>query len=326
MNVLVTGGLGVNGAWVVRELVAKGVRPVVIENRLDTSLIADIVNQVELAVADITDIACLIRNLKRYDVTHVLHLAALMPDQAQADPLLGFRVNAMGTVNVLEAARIVGVERVVFTSSKGVYGRVRGEHGYPTYRPLNEDYPTNPTNVYDVAKLASEGMGFNYHQNYGLDFIALRFSTIYGPGKLARHGNIAQHSKIIENSMLGKPTNIAQGADERDDMVYVKDVAQGIVRACFARDLQHRVFNIGTGMGTTLVDFANAVRLFYPDASIQLGPGLNYMGGTRGCFVIFDISRARQELGYEPVYDIQDGVEDYVETMKRLNIAPQYTA
>ncbi|MDP2659928.1 MAG: NAD-dependent epimerase/dehydratase family protein, partial [Dehalococcoidia bacterium] len=243
----------------------------------------------------------------------------------QADPRLGFEVNATGTVNILEASRLAGVERVVFTSSKAVYGPIRGEHAYPTYKPLGEDHPKNPISVYDVCKVASEGMGMNYHRNYGLDFIALRFASIYGPGKLARHGAIAQHSKIIENSMLGKPATVAKGAQERDDMIYVKDVAQGIVKACLAKGVEHRAFNIGTGKGVTLVDMAEAVKKIYPNAQIEIGPGLNYIGWDESYFSIFDISKARDELGYEPRYGVEEGVADYIETMKRLNIPAQYT-
>ncbi len=325
MNILVTGGLGVNGAWVTRQLLEQGHRPVVYENRMDTLLVPDIVDKIDIVIGDILDLATVIRTIKEYKIQRICHLAAWMLDTSQANPWLGFQVNAVGTVNILEAARIMDVERVVFTSSIGTFQPITGEHDYPTYKPLNEDYPTkNPTTtVYGAAKVASELMCFQYNKNYGLDFVVLRFSQIYGVGKKVRHGSIAIQSKMIENAMLGKPTIIPHGGDEKTDMVYVKDVANSIVLACFAQNFKHRVFNIGSGEGYKLEDIANAIRKIYPEAVFDIGPGLDYIGFGRA-YCIFDISRARDELDYRPKFTLEDAVSDYVGTMKQLNIKPTY--
>ena len=101
MNILVTGGLGVNGAWVVRQLVEEGHRPIIFENSLDTSLIADIEDKLDIMAGDILDIASVIRVMKDYQIKIVAHLAALMPDAARLDPLTGFRVNALGTARIV---------------------------------------------------------------------------------------------------------------------------------------------------------------------------------------------------------------------------------
>jgi len=326
MNILVTGGLGVNGAWVTRQLLEEGHRPVVYENRMDTLLVPDIVDKIDIVMGDIMDLATVIRTIKEYKIQRICHLAALMPGSAQANPRLGFQVNALGTVNILEAARIMDVERVVFTSSISVYSQFTGEYGYPTYKLVDEDYPKYATSgfgVYGAAKVASELMCLQYHQSFGLDYIALRFSEIYAIGKQVRHGPIAIYNKMIENAMLGKPIIIPRGGDEKADMVYVKDVANSIVLACFAQNLKHRVFNIGTGKGFKLEDLANAIKEIYPEAVFEIGPGLDYIGFGRG-YSIFDISRARDELGYRPKFTLEDGVSDYVEMMKRLNIEPTY--
>ncbi len=324
MNILVTGGLGVNGAWVTRQLLEQGHRPVVYENRMDTLLVPDIINKIDVVIGDILDLAAVIRTIKEYKVQRICHLAALMPGPAQANPWLGFQVNATGTVNILEAARIMDVERIVFTSSIVVFTPFTGEYGYPTYKPVDEDYPKYPTSmVYSAAKVASELMCLQYNQNYGLELVILRFSEIYGIGKKTRHGPIAIYSKMIENAMLGKPTIIPHGGDEKTDMVYVKDVANSIVLACFAQSLKHRVFNIGTGKGYKLEDVANAIEKIYPEAVFDIGPGLDYIGFGRA-YCVFNISRARDELGYRPTFTLEDGVSDYVETMKRLNIEPTH--
>ncbi len=325
MNILVTGGLGVNGAWVTRQLLEQGHRPVVYENRMDTLLVPDIMHKIDIVIGDILDLSTVIRTVKEYNIQCICHLAALMPGASQANPWLGFQVNAAGTVNILEAARIMGVERVVFTSSIGVYSPFTGEFGYPTYKPVDEDYPKYPTTmVYSAAKVASELMCFQYNRNYGLDFVILRFSEIYGIGKKVRHGPIAIYNRMIENAMLGKPTTIPHGGDEKTDMVYVKDVASSIVLACFTQSRKHHVFNIGAGTIYKLEDVANAIRKIYPRAAFDIGPGLDYIGFGRA-YCLFDISKANDELSYYPQFTLEDGIRDYVETMKKLNIEPTYS-
>ena len=325
MNIMVTGGLGVNGAWVTRQLLEQGHRPVVYENRMDSLLLPDIIDKIDIVIGDIMDLATVIRTIKEYKIQRICHLAALMPGTAQANPLLGFQVNAIGTMNILEAARIMDVERVVFTSSMSAFSPFTGEYGYPTYKPVDEDYPKYPTTlVYGATKVASELMCFQYKQISGLDFVILRFCEVCAIGKKARHGPIAIYSTMIENAMLGKPTVIPRGGDEKADIVYVKDVANSIVLACFAQDLKHNVFNIGAGKGYILRDIVNAIRKIYPDASFNIGPGLDYFGLGRA-YCIFDTSRAREELGFKPKFTLEESIRDYVKTMKQLNIEPTYS-
>ena len=321
MTILLTGGMGAIGSWVARELAEAGHRPILYDVRADYALIPDLEGRVEVVTGDLLDLPNLVRTVLDRKVERILHLAAMMPPQAQANPYQGFQVNALGTVNVLEAARIGGVKRVVYTSSKGVYGPITGDHAHPTYKPLTEDYPVRPNSVYGATKLAGEHMAFNYVRNYGLDFVALRFGSTYGPGKLGRHGIVGLHSRMIEAAMAGQETSIPQGGDQVDDMVYNADTAHAAVLACFAERLEHRAFNIATGKGSTLRDLAGAVRKLFPNAVIEIGPGLDYYGGGGG-YSVFDIGRAQRELGYAPRYSLESGVEHYVKTMGRLGIPP----
>ncbi|MCA1645138.1 MAG: NAD-dependent epimerase/dehydratase family protein [Chloroflexi bacterium] len=323
LNILITGGLGVNGVWVTRKLLARGLRPIIFENRPDLSLVSDIADQFEVVRGDINDVAGLTRVLLDHHVQRVVHMAALMPPDAQRDPLNGFRVNAFGTVQVLEAARIAGVERVVFTSSRAAYGEIPpGPHSHPTYEPVTEDYACHPVIVYDVCKVASEGMGLNYQRNFGLQFVALRFGAIYGPGKLARHGNVSIHSKLIENAMASQPVRILKGGDQRDDMIYVDDIAEGVVLATLKDKPAHSIYNIASGEAHTLEEFAAAVRAEIPGADIEIGPGLDFFDMGVNYYCRFDIARARQDLGFEPRFPFRAGVRDYVRTMERLQLQP----
>lgn len=321
MNILVTGGLGVNGAWVIRKLVERGHHPVVFENRPDYSLVHDLRDAFRLVRGDINDFAGLVRAFQEHRIQRVIHMAALMPPSAQEDPLNGFRVNAFGTVQVLEASRITGVERVVFTSSRAAYGEIPpGEFGHPNYQPVDEEHPLNPSLVYDVCKAASEGMGRNYQHNYGLQFVALRFATIFGPGKLIRHGNVSIYSKLIEDSLAGKSVRVPKGGEQRDDIIYVDDAAEGILRAVLHDQPGHSVYNIASGSGHSLREFANIVRKVIPGADIDVGPGLDFFDMGVNYYAVFDTSRARDDLGFETRFSLEEGVRDYVNTLRSLEL------
>jgi nucleoside-diphosphate-sugar epimerase len=232
------------------------------------------------------------------------------------------QVDVEGTVNVLEAARLNNVRRVVYASTKAAYGAIIGEFGHPSYRPLTEDYPPSPADIYGLTKLASEHLGQTYSKRYGLEFIALRFASTLGPGKTRRHGSHAVNASIIENALLGRPTRIAAGGDVVQDTIYNADSARGIIAALKAPTPRHQLFNIGTGRGITLHDLATAVRRFFPDAHIDIGPGNSYMpAGSTPYYCVLDISRARDELHYQPVFtDPADIVRDYVSVSKRLRL------
>lgn len=322
MKILLTGGLGVNGAWVTRKLVERGYRPIVLENRIDLSLVGpDLANGIEVVEADITDRDGLAAVLSEHKIQRIVHMAALITG-IQADMQKGFDVNAAGTVNVLEAASRAGVERIVYTSSRSVYGHIDGPKAHPIYEPITEDHPQRPFLVYDVCKVASEGMGRNYARMRGLQFVALRFAQIFGPGKLQRHGPYGLFSQLVESPLAGKPVKIPRGGDQRDDVIYVDDIAEAIVQAVLHPRPSYDAYNISRGVGTTLHDFADAVRKVVPNAQIEIGNGLDYHG-LGACYCgIMDNTRASVDLGFRPRFDLDSGVAHYIETMRKLQLSP----
>ncbi|MBI4200427.1 MAG: NAD(P)-dependent oxidoreductase [Chloroflexi bacterium] len=322
-NYLVIGGTGIMGHFLTRQLVGQRHNPVVLTVSGDTSMVRDIVDRVRVVQGDVTDGEELARVVKEFGITHIAHLGAFLEEE---DPQKSVRVNVEGMVNVLEAARRHGVKRVVYTSTKSVYGPITGDYGHPTYRPLPEDYPTRPTTVYGITKLAGEYLGRRYQQRYGLEFVALRFGSTVGPGKLRHGGPFVFHSRMIENAMLGRPTQIPRGGEAANDTVYDADAAQGILHALQAPAPGHSAYHIGTGYGITLRDFARAVTACFPEAEIQVGPGASFLSPdlpTNYC--VLDIALARGDLGYEPRYTPGEMVRDYVSTMERLGLAPTPT-
>ena len=318
MKVLITGGMGVIGAETSRKFVKEGHRPILYSRRRDDKLLHDIIDKVEIELGDILDFPRLLEIIKKHQVTHIVHLAAFIGAVSQANPALSVQVNVMGMVNVLEAARLFEIKRVVYTSAKGVYGAISGEYTHPTYKLLDEDHPKNPIRIYDSAKLMGEHTGIYYQKNLGVDVVILRFSFTYGPGKTARHGAMGITSQLVENPFNGLPFHLTQGGEQKDDFIYNKDSALGIYLACIAENPKSRIYNIGSGIGITLADFARVIRRQLPQAQIEIGPGLNFLGFSYCPHSIYDISRARRDLGYKPQYDLENGVADYIDSLKRL--------
>jgi UDP-glucose 4-epimerase len=321
MKVMITGGMGVIGAETSRKFVKEGHRPVIFARRRDDSLIGDIADNFDFEQGDVLDMPRILQAIKKHRVTHVVHLAAFVGAVSAANPPLSIQVNVMGLVNVLEAARALDVKRVIFTSAKGVYGPITGEHSAPTWRPMSEDLPAKPKRIYDSAKLMGENVCTYYNDSMGIETVSLRFASTYGPGKAARHGPMAVMSRIVENPAHGLPFKLEQGGDDKDDFIYNKDSALGIYLATVADKVKSRVYNIGTGVGVTLRDFERVIKKHIPKAVIEIGGGLNFYGLAYSATGVYDISRARNELGYAPEYDLERGIADYLAALKRMKAA-----
>ena len=325
---LIIGGTGVMGHFLTRQLVHLGHRPVVLTVSGNTAFVSDIIDQIELVCGDINDAEKLEHIVGEYAVSQIAHLGALLDTDADQAPRRAVQVGMEGMINVLDAGRRHNVKRVVYASSKNVYGRIDGEYWHPTYKPVPEDYPTvaNALNMYGIVKLAGEHLGLLYQRQYGLEFIALRFGSTVGPGKLRRHGLYVHHSRMIENAMSGKPTHLSHGADAVHDPIYNADCARGIICALTAAKPASSIFNIGPGYGITLQDFANAVQQVHPGAQITIGPGSSYSPPESAPFnYVLDISRARDELGFQPSFDAVAMVKDYEATMAKLGLTATIT-
>jgi len=324
MAILITGGMGALGSALARNLAKEGIEIVLYDVFEDYTLISDIKEKLIFVDGDILDQERLIETLKKYDVKRIIHTVALL---SKADPKKSLKINTEGTVNVLWAATKCEIERVIYTSSKAVYNQIEGKHGHPDYEPINEDYPKdNPMGIYGVTKYFGEQVGYQFFKIYGIDFVSLRFSTIFGPGRLVKNPNspMVIPCRIIENGMLGKTFKYPKGGDQKDDYIYIDDVGYGISLACFAKDLTHRVFNIGTGIGSTLVDFADATKKMFPAFDSDIGAGLDHAGIGFNFYSVYDCSRAKDELGFTARFNLNEAVEGYVETMKRFKIEPTF--
>ncbi|WP_375002146.1 NAD-dependent epimerase/dehydratase family protein [Aeromicrobium sp. CTD01-1L150] len=312
MRVMVTGGLGVNGAWLARELIERGHEVSVVETRYDTTLIPDIADQVEVVVGDISDADGLTASVRTLRPEVIVHLAAMV--DCERYPHLALDVNVKGTANVATAALAADVRRVVYTSSKAVYAPATGRFGHPTYAPIAEDEHLGPIGMYGITKHASENVLAWYARTTELECVSLRFGTIFGPGRLQRHsGPINTYSSMIELPASGQPFTLEQGGEEGDDLVYVLDVADSIATVALAPEaLRHPAYNIAAGHVTTLNTLGEAVRTAVPGADLTLGQGLNPMEQPDPYYMALDGSRIADELDWRPRFDIPAAVDHFV--------------
>ncbi len=118
---------------------------------------------------------------------------------------------------------------------------------------------------------------------------------------------------------------IPKGRDQRDDSIYVKDVAEAIVLATLHDRPKYSAYNIASGQGRTLVDFSEAVREVIPEADIEIGPGLDFFDLGVNYYAVFDTTRAREYLGFEPSFSLEESVRDYVSTIRSLSLSPSAT-
>ncbi len=325
MTYMVTGGTGALGHFLVRELVEHGERPVVLTASGDTSLIRDVANRCSVVRADVENLELVEDLIRRHRVSRIAHLASPLFDPGGSSPPVFFTKAIAGTANILEAASRNGVERVVYASSKAVYGKTEGRYGHPAYSAIREDQGNDPTTLYGILKLTSENLARWYKSSRNLSVASLRFATTVGPGKLKRHrGDTALLSALIENAMLGRLTRIDQGAESATDIIFNGDVAKAILMALRANELFHSEFNICTGKSTSMTDYVAAIRKFYPGCQIRIGPGPK-MSDVDAMHCVLDGSRAGRELGFHVEASAEDLVHRYIHSMNRMGLEPTPT-
>ncbi|MFQ6076169.1 MAG: NAD-dependent epimerase/dehydratase family protein [Candidatus Bathyarchaeia archaeon] len=309
MTVLVTGGTGFIGSHVVRRLVGQGREVVALDISPNPENLREAKDKVRVVRGDVLDIVNLTDVIKRNHMDQIVHLAYMLTVASRENPQLALKVNCLGNNNVLEAARTTDVKRVVWASSLSVYG---GDERYSD-QPVDEETPIHITHggVYGGCKILNEIMGRHYRAAYGLDNIGLRFSGIYGPGRAptGKGAATAYWSSVIENPALGKPVRVPY-VDDRYAFLYVKDAAKAIDLALEARGLQHMIFNI-CGSVHSFREIIDIVRRIIPDAIIETEPG------TSRTPLLYSMERARLELGYEPTYDLETGIRDFVDEVRR---------
>lgn len=318
MSVLVIGG-GLIGSQIARILVDAGERPVVMDATPQPEALADIVelDRITLVQGDVLNPLDLVRLMRANGVTRVVHTAAnpLLTLGAQDNPYAAIQVNIIGTCNVLEAARALGLGRIVVTSSNVLSHHLAG--GCDGGDLMKEDPFPRPATFYAATKQAVEALGLNYARWCGVDFVAVRYGAAAGPWRGRGGGGPSNIFRaVVEGALRGEEASVPPGAM---DWVYSKDAAAGAVLALNAGHLESRVFNVAMGRLYTGEEMAGAVREVIPGARIRVETPPGTAVSVQPMAGAVDLSRSRAELGYAPAYDMTAAARDYVEWYRTCN-------
>lgn len=325
MPVVVTGGAGFIGSNLVDELMTQGLEVRVLddlsEGKLDNLGRWKNHKNFQFIRGSILDYDLVKRSFDH--ASCVFHLAADSRIQTGiTDPRHSIETNVVGTANVAEAARQMGVGRVVYSASSSAYGRRNdgifkkygdGTAGLPQSTGFHEGMPTDCLNPYSMSKKGGEEIMDVYNRLYGISTVSLRYFNVYGP----RHQEEGRYSTVIavfrRQLRLGQPMTIVGDGTQRRDFTFVGDVVRANVMAMMNREATG-VINIGTGQNHSILELANL--LGEGRGKIEFIPPR--LGEAQ--ITLADNSKARDILGWQPQVSLQQGLQVIDSYEKKMGV------
>lgn len=293
MKVLVTGGTGFIGTHLVDALIDEGDEVVTVSRRSQASHA-----RASHIMADVGETAML-EGLGKIDA--IVHLAASADASASfADPLRYSRINAFGTLNMLETARKYDA-LFIFASSQRIYR--------PQNFPLREDAPAGPVDPYGYSKLIGEHWVHMYRDLFNVRTAVLRFFSVYGPGQVLTGGTSGVVAIFVNRALRGEPLRVTDG--NLRDFTYVTDVVKGIALALENPAAIGKTYNIATGETTSIGALARVVKEVAGSPSEIIVSGHEPIESY-----VADIKKATGDLGYIPSIKLRHGLERYVGQLK----------
>ena len=310
---LITGGFGLFGTYLARELLADGEEVILFQRRSNLPpSAADLEGSVEIHSGDIGNWVQVLEVLKKYDIDTVYHTAALLSKDCEYSAANGFRVNVAGTVNILEAARFLGVEDVVFVSSGATYGLKN-----PPKQVFN-DTLQNPENMYTTTKVCCERLGEQYYRQYGVNFRAIRYAMVVGPTRQISY-YYGDWSGITERTAQGQPYVVHSNPDAPCAYIYIKDAVRAMVELKKAEEsrLRQRVYNVH-GFMATLSEVAEQIKKHIPDSQItfEWDKSEAMKMANSGVSYEMDNTVAFEDFGYQTQYSVKEMVDDFIKEVR----------
>ncbi len=303
---LVTGGAGFIGSHIVEALLARGDRVRVLDN-LSTGRLENLGperDRPELIKGDVRDEAAVSRAVAGVD--YVFHLAAMVSvPLSMAEPLQAEMMNAVGTLNLLVAARQAGVRRLVLSSTCAIYG------DEPTL-PKTETMPIAPKSPYAISKLAAEAYCRLFYEAFGLETVVLRYFNVFGPRQDPASPYSGVISIFVDKLARGQAPLIFGDGEQTRDFVFVKDVVQANLLAATTPGAAGGLFNIGTGRPTTVNQlYEHLARLFNRPGPAEYRP---FRPGDV-LHSYSDPSLAAQKLGWSARVSLVEGLQQLTQSL-----------
>ncbi|TMR90850.1 NAD-dependent epimerase/dehydratase family protein [Nonomuraea basaltis] len=308
--ILITGGLGFIGTHTTRALLDLGESCVLVQRRAAAGPFAD--ERVFVEQADLTDEAALLRIGEKHKITGIVHLAGSVPWPPGAyEPLDGAEQAIKSLLNVFRAASEWQVSRLGLAGTIGVYRGVPGDGA------LGEDVPLPMTAGHPIPafKKIGELLAGHLAGTMGLDVVTYRISAVWGPLGHTPSPFFAAPQLVHAAARGTTPAGAPMRAGNGIDMCYVKDCGRAIALLQLADRLRHRTYNVASGRLTTHGEVSAAIKKVIPDARVDLPEGRD--PGAHDMWL--DITRLREDTGYEPAYDTERGVADYLAWLRAGN-------
>lgn len=305
---LITGGAGFIGSNIAHRLV-KDKHQVRILDNFSTSKkenLAGIWDKIEVIKGDIRDKKLVNKTVEGIDF--VLHQAALIyVRESLKNPEETNEVNIDGTLNLLEAAQKEKVKRFIYASSGGAI------YDDSAKLPFKESSPLLPQSPYGISKLTGEFYCQLFHEVYGLEMVILRYFNVFGPRQNLDSPYAAVIPKFIKLMLVGKKPTIYGDGKQSRDFVYVDDVVEANLLACFAKDLDKKIFNIASGRQVTVNQIVEVLnKLMGKKIKPKYGPAVK--GEVR--FSQADITLAKKYLGFVPKVGFEDGLKKTIDWLE----------
>jgi nucleoside-diphosphate-sugar epimerase len=316
MTYLVTGGTGFIGSRVTRDLVHNGEQVIVYDWVPDKTalqrLISDdeIDKQVKIIHGDVTDFAHFSGVIKQFNVQKIVHCAALLLHDVNANPLQAVNVNCVGTVAVFELARLFNIKKVVWISSGSVFGPPESY----SQEFIPNDAPHYPQNLYGATKSLDEQFASYYADRYNLDITGIRLVLVYGAWQT--HGRTAAIiQQMVCNPALGKPGKVPAAGDNILGWTYVDDAARAIILACNSEKTKTRSYSV-RGNIHSVKEIADYVKELIPEAVISLLP----LERSQSHLIMtckYDTSKIEQELGFYIKWTMKQGIKETINMVRK---------